>query len=77
MISLGIGEIQKNSSIFLNLTEVVEIVDKKKKEVLAFVYPARKEKQNKKEDIAFGIWEDKDDNVEEYVENLRKGRSFE
>jgi hypothetical protein len=74
MISIGINEIQNN--IFLNLTDVVEIVDKNKKEVLAFVYPVRKEKKNKK-DIAFGIWEDKSDNVKEYVENLRKGRSFE
>jgi len=44
MISVGISEIQNNSSIFLNLTDVVEIVDKKKKEVLAFVYPVRKSK---------------------------------
>ncbi|MEA1893102.1 MAG: hypothetical protein U9N33_10400 [Campylobacterota bacterium] len=39
MLSIGIGEIQKNSSIFSNLTEVMQIVDKRKKQVLAMVYP--------------------------------------
>ena len=39
MLSIGIGEIQKNSSIFSNLTEALQIVDKRKKQVLAFVYP--------------------------------------
>ena len=32
---------------------------------------------NKKEDIAFGMWNDKNLNVNEYVRNLRKGRVFE
>lgn len=31
MLSIGIGEIQKNSSIFSNLTEVMQIIDKRKK----------------------------------------------
>ena len=39
MLSIGIGEIQKNSSIFSNLTEVIQIIDKRKKQVLAMVYP--------------------------------------
>ena len=39
MLSLGIGEIQKNSSIFSNLTETIQIIDKRKKQVLAMVYP--------------------------------------
>ncbi len=39
MLSIGIGEIQKNSSIFSNLTEVIQIIDKRKKIVLAMVYP--------------------------------------
>ena len=39
MLSIGIGEIQKNSSIFSNLTEVMQIIDKRKKQVLAMVYP--------------------------------------
>ncbi|MBA1438004.1 MAG: hypothetical protein FAF05_03280 [Epsilonproteobacteria bacterium] len=41
MISVGIGEIQKNSSIFSNLTETMQIVDKRKKQVLAMVYPVQ------------------------------------
>ncbi len=39
MLSIGIGEIQKNSSIFSNLTQTMQIVDKRKKQVLAMVYP--------------------------------------
>lgn len=41
MLSIGIGEIQKNSSIFSNLTETMQIVDKRKKQVLAMVYPVQ------------------------------------
>ncbi len=41
MLSIGIGEIQKNSSIFSNLTEAMQIIDKRKKQVLAMVYPVQ------------------------------------
>jgi hypothetical protein len=41
MLSIGIGEIQKNSSIFSNLTETMQIIDKRKKQVLAMVYPIK------------------------------------
>ncbi len=41
MLSIGIGELQKNSSIFSHLTEVMQIVDKRKKQVLAMVYPVQ------------------------------------
>jgi len=41
MLSIGIGEIQKNSSIFSNLTETLQIIDKRKKQVLAMVYPVQ------------------------------------
>ena len=39
MLSVGIGEIQKNSAMFSNLSETFQIVDKRKKQVLAMVYP--------------------------------------
>jgi len=39
LLSVGVGEIQKNSSIFSNLSETLQIVDKRKKQVLAMVYP--------------------------------------
>ncbi|NOQ31358.1 MAG: hypothetical protein GQ570_09565 [Helicobacteraceae bacterium] len=42
MLSIGIGEIQKNSSIFSNLNEVIQIVDKRKKQILAMVYPVNR-----------------------------------
>jgi len=41
MLSIGIGEIQKKSSIFSNLTEAIQIIDKRKKQVLAMVYPVQ------------------------------------
>ncbi len=41
MLSIGIGEIQKNSSIFSNLSETIQIVDKRKKKILAMVYPVK------------------------------------
>jgi len=43
MISIGIGEIQKNTSIFANLTESLQIVDKRRKQILAMVYPVKKQ----------------------------------
>ena len=43
MLSIGIGEIQKNTSIFTNLTEAIQIVDKRKKQILAMVYPVKKQ----------------------------------
>lgn len=42
MLSVGIGELQKNISIFQNLTEVLEVVDKRTKQPLALVYPIHK-----------------------------------
>lgn len=42
MKTVGIGDIQKNTSIFNNLTESIEIVDKRKKRTVAVVYPVRK-----------------------------------
>ena len=42
MKTIGIGDIQKNTSIFNNLTEAIEIVDKRKKKVVAVVYPVKK-----------------------------------
>ena len=41
MLNVGIAEIQKNSSIFSNLTETMQIIDKRKKKILAIVYPVQ------------------------------------
>lgn len=43
MLSVGIGEIQKNTSIFANMSEAIQIVDKRKKRVLAMVYPVKEQ----------------------------------
>jgi len=40
----------------------------------AKLIPTKKKKQ--KDDIAFGIWSDKKDDVEKTVRSLRKGRNF-
>lgn len=48
MLSIGIGEIQKNTSVFTNMTEVIQIVDKRKKQVLAMVYPVKQQSIVKK-----------------------------
>lgn len=42
MISVGIGEIQKNISIITNISEVIEVFDKRKKEKVAIIYPVNK-----------------------------------
>lgn len=42
MLSIGIGELQKNTSIFKNIKEAFEIVDKRKNKKLATVYPYHK-----------------------------------
>ena len=41
MLSIGIGEIQKNTSILSKLTEAVAIIDKRKKMIVATVYPVK------------------------------------
>jgi len=38
-MTIGVSELQKNISIIKNLTETLEVVDKKTKEVLALVLP--------------------------------------
>ncbi len=48
MLSIGIGEIQKNTSIFTHITETIQIVDKRKKQVLAMVYPVKEQSVIKK-----------------------------
>lgn len=48
MLSIGIGEIQKNTSVFANMTEAIQIVDKRKKQVLAMVYPVKEQSVVKK-----------------------------
>jgi len=42
MDSIGIGDIQKNTAILTNLTESLEIVDKRRKRTVAIVHPVKK-----------------------------------
>jgi hypothetical protein len=41
MNQVGIGDIQKNTSLLTSLTEAMEIFDKRKKQCVAIVYPVR------------------------------------
>lgn len=41
MQSIGIGELQKNTSVFTNMTEAIQVIDKRKKQILAMVYPVK------------------------------------
>lgn len=43
MLSIGVGEIQRNTSVFNHITEAIQIVDKRKKQVLAIAYPVKKQ----------------------------------
>lgn len=42
MQTIGIGDIQKNIALLTNLTEAIEIVDKRRKKSVAVVYPLRR-----------------------------------
>ncbi len=42
MLSIEIGDIQKNTAIFSNLTESLETIDKPRKRTVAIVYPVQK-----------------------------------
>lgn len=42
MLTIGIGEIQKNISILSKISEAVEIVDKRKNQKIAVIYPIHK-----------------------------------
>lgn len=39
MLDISVGEIQKNTAIFSNLTEAIQVVDKRKNKRLAIIYP--------------------------------------
>jgi len=42
MKTISTEDIQKNTSIFNNLTEAIEIIDKRKKKTVAVIYPVQK-----------------------------------
>jgi len=52
---IGVSELQKNISIFKNLTETVHIIDKKTKEILAMVLPSREMQSSSLTDSLGGI----------------------
>ena len=52
---IGISELQKNTSIFKNLTETIHIIDKKTKEVLALVLPKNRMEEHTLTDLLGGI----------------------
>lgn len=54
-MTIGISELQKNISIFKNITETVQVVDKKTKEVLALVLPKSAIEKRALTDVLGGI----------------------
>ena len=70
-MTIGVSELQKNISIFKNLTTKVEVIDKKTKKVLAVVLPNKKLKQSSLTDRLAGSLKDKTkikvDNLEEAI----------
>ena len=63
-MTIGISELQKNISIFKNLNETVQVIDKKTKEVLAVILPKQKiEKKSLTESLG-GILSHKKPNEE-------------
>ncbi len=71
---IGVSELQKNISIFKNLTETIHIIDKKTKEVLALVLPRTQIEKHSLTDALGGILQRKDpikryENFDEMVED--------
>jgi len=71
---IGVSELQKNISIFKNLTESIQIVDKKTKEVLALVLPKSQMQTANLTDALGGILQksnpiNKYDNLDEMIED--------
>jgi hypothetical protein len=46
MNTIGLAGIQKNISILNNLSEPLKVVDQRKKEAIAIIYPIKKRKNN-------------------------------
>ncbi len=44
-MTIGVSELQRNISIIRNLTESLQVVDKKTNEVLATILPAKKKRK--------------------------------
>lgn len=59
-MTIGISELQKNISLFKNLDETVQIIDKKTKEVLALVLPKSQMEMRSLTDTLGGILQMKD-----------------
>ena len=71
---IGVSELQKNISIFKNLTETIHIIDKKTKEVLALVLPKNRMEEHTLTDALGGILQRKTtienhENINEIVED--------
>jgi len=65
----------KISMLFDILNKGEDIIITYRGKAKAKLIPTNSSKK-KKDDIAFGMWSDKDENVEECVREMRKGRKF-
>ncbi len=57
---------------------VITLRGKKKARLIPYKDTSSREKPSEREDVIFGMWEDKKEtkNVDEYIRALRRGRSF-
>jgi len=67
---IGVSEIQKNISIFKNMTENIHIIDKKSKEVLAMVLPRNDMKKYSLTESLGGILQKKEPIVYEDLNSI-------
>ncbi len=65
----------KISAIFKILSKGEKIIITYRGKAKAKLIPIENEKRNR-EDIAFGMWADKNDDVYKFVRKLRKSRKF-
>ena len=66
-MTIGVSEIQKNISLFKNLTETIHIIDKKTKKVLAMVLPRKEIESSSLTNSLGGILKRK---IEPKIDNL-------
>ncbi len=68
METIGIGELQKNIGVLTHLTEPLIIVDKRKNEEIAVVYPSEKKRTSVVDALA--------GKYSKYAKNVDSNKSF-
>ena len=64
------------SMLFDTLSKGEDVIITYRGKAKAKLIATNQKEDSKKEDIAFGIWKDRDKSVDEIVRDMRKGRRF-